>query len=77
MRSTYYKSAIFAASTSYLSTPATSIDIGDYTQDIPLEDDSTNDWISSSEADANITLAQDWRAELLAQTEVMDQKHYC
>ena len=65
MRSTYYKSAIIAASTSYLSTPATSIDISAYDQDqmldISLED---------SEADINMTLAQDWRDEMLAQTEV-------
>ena len=65
MRSAYYKSAIIAASTSYLSTPATSIDISAYDQDqmldISLED---------SEADINMTLAQDWRDEMLAQTEV-------
>ena len=74
MRSTYYKSAIIAASTSYLSTPASSIDISSYDQDlmldIPFEDDITTAQILSSEADANITLSQDWRAELLAQTEV-------
>jgi len=38
--------------------------------DIPFEDDITTAQILSSEADVNMTLAQDWRAELLAQTEV-------
>jgi len=74
MRSTYYQSAIIAATTSYLSTPVTSIDISGYDHgpmlDIELEDDSMTDQIFSSEADVNMTLAQDWRAELLAQTEV-------
>ena len=74
MSSTYFKSTILVASTSYLSTPATSIDISSYDQDpmldIPLEDDITTAQIPSSEADTNMTLAQDWRAEMLAQTEV-------
>ena len=74
MRSAYYKSAIIAASTSYLSTPATSIDISTYNQDqmldITLEDYISTAQIPSSEADTNMTLAQDWRAEMLAQTEV-------
>ena len=69
MRSTYYQSAIIAAITSYLSTPVTSIDISGYDQDpmldIELEDDG---WTSN--ADTNITLAKDWRAGMLAQTEV-------
>ena len=74
MRTSYYKSAIIAASTSYLSTPATSIDISAYDQDqmldISREDDITTAQIPSSEADINMTLAQDWRDEMLAQTEV-------
>ena len=74
MRSTCYKSAIIAATTSYLSTPATSIDISSYDQDpmldIQFEDGITTAQIPSSEADTNVTLAQDWRAEMLAQTEV-------
>ena len=65
MRSTYYKSAIIAASTSYLSTPATSIDISAYDQDQMLDIE-----LEDSEADINMTLAQDWRDEMLAQTEV-------
>ena len=72
MRSTYYQSAIIAATTSYLSTPVTSIDIGGYDHgpmlDIELEDIEDDIWTSN--ADDNMTLAQDWRAELLAQTEV-------
>ena len=72
MRFTYYQSAIIAATTSYLSTPVTSIDISGYDHgpmlDIELED--IEDEIWSSNVDANMTLAQDWRAELLAQTEV-------
>jgi len=65
MRSSYYKSAIIAASTSYLSTPATSIDISAYDQDQMLDIE-----LEDSEADINMTLAQDWRDEMLAQTEV-------
>ena len=72
MRSTYYQSAIIAATTSYLSTPVTSIDIGGYDHgpmlDIELEDIEDDIWTSN--ADDNMTLAQDWRADLLAQTEV-------
>ena len=74
MKSTYYKSAMIAASASYLVTPATSINIEDYSLhsmlDLPLEDYSKTDQISSTKADATITLAQDWKAEMLAQTEV-------
>ena len=72
MRSTYYQSAIIAAITSYLSTPVASIDISDYDHgpmlDIELEDIEDDIWTSN--ADDNMTLAQDWRDEMLAQTEV-------
>ena len=74
MSSTYFKSTILVANTSYLSILATSIVISGYTKDpllnFSLEDDSTKAWISSSKTDANTTLAKDWRDELLAQTEV-------
>ena len=69
MRSTYYQSAIIAAITSYLSTRVTSIDISGYDLD-PMLDNELEDDSTISNADANITLSQDWRAELLAQKEV-------
>ena len=33
--------------------------------------------IDATNEEANITLAQDWRAEMLAQTEVQAKKHDC
>ena len=52
MKTTCYKTAIIAASTSYLATPATSINIEGYSLDpmldIPLEDFSTTAQIAST-----------------------------